>query len=156
MSCPFPSFVLRNLAFTEATCDALPDVATYLTRFGFENITVVTEDDYVLEMAHVTTDFNGDPSDNVGRKGPLLVIHDQDTDGTSFLENFDNFEPRLVTTFFNDGWDLYIANMRGTKPSRKHNTFDPDGTGADGAADYWNFDISTQAEFDVPAMVNAI
>ena len=107
-------------------------------------------------MAHITTDSNGDPSPNAGAKGPLLVIHDQDTDGTSFLENYDQFEPSLVSQFFDLGWDLYIANMRGTKPSRKHNTFDPDGSGANGAADYWNFDVSTQAEFDVPAMINAI
>ena len=46
--------------------------------------------------------------------------------------------------------------MRGTKPSREHVALDADGEGDLGAAAYWDFDVATKAEFDVPAMINAI
>ena len=144
MSCPIASAFVSIRPFTEEACNALPDMSLYLAQyFGFENIEVTTDDGYILQMAHITTDELGNESVNAPLKGPLLMIHDQDTDGTSYLEKYDFFERDLVGQYFNDGWDIYMANMRGTKPSRLHTTFDPDGTGANGAADYWNFDLST-------------
>ena len=51
---------------------------------------------------------------------------------------------------------MYLGNMRGTIYGRSHTTFDPDASGPDGAADFWNFDESARATKDVPAMISTI
>ena len=57
---------------------------------------MITDDGYILQMAHVTTDENGEIGAAQGSKGPLLLVHDAYTDGTSYLEGYDKDEDNLV------------------------------------------------------------
>ena len=116
----------------------------------------MTDDGYILQMAHVTSDASGDPGPNAGFKGPLLLIHDNWTDARSYLYNNSEEDENLVVQLYDEGWDVYLANMRGTKYGRTHTTFYADGRGANGAADFWDFDMFDRATKDVPAMINTI
>lgn len=118
-----------------------------------EDVKATTNDGYELTMAHITSDEEG----NLATKGPLLLLHDQKRDGRSFFTYYDTFSDPLTQRLFDDGWDLWIANTRGTKYSRTHTSLDADGADeATGAKAYWNFDTTTVAAQDVPAMINKI
>ena len=107
-------------------------------------------------MVHITSDGSGNPGPNAGTKGPLLLLHDNWTDARSHLYDNSQAGENLVVQLYDEGWDVYLANMRGTKYSRKHTTLNADGPNANGAADYWDFDMNDRATKDVPAMINKI
>lgn len=56
-----------------------------------------------------------------------------------------------VRAYQEAGFDVYIANRRGTAPSRTHETLN-----ADTDADYWNWSMDEVAIYDIPAMINKI
>ena len=56
-----------------------------------------------------------------------------------------------VRVYQEAGFDVYIANRRGTKPSRTHDTLN-----ADSNAEYWNWSMDEVAIYDIPAMINKI
>lgn len=52
---------------------------------------------------------------------------------------------------FQEGFDVWLGNNRGTMNSRRHTTLDPDVDEA-----FWNFSHHEFAIYDIPAMVKKI
>ena len=95
-------------------------------------------------MVHITGDENGAGIPSSPDKSPLLLVHGLNTDGLIWFERNDPFKTALPMQLFDAGYDVYIANLRGTEGSRGHDTLDPDDLDdlVNGAAAYWDFDAS--------------
>ena len=61
-------------------------------------------------------------------------------------------KPALPVRLFQEGFDVWLGNNRGTRLSRKHETLDAD----EDAGAYWDFSHHEFAEFDVPQMTRKI
>ena len=134
---------------SQADCEALPLYASLISEVGvgnyaWEKIDLTTEDGYQLTMVHITGDENGAGSPSSPDKSPLLLVHGLNTDGLIWFERNDPFKTALPMQLFDAGYDVYIANLRGTEGSRGHDTLDPDDLDdlVNGAAAYWDFDAS--------------
>jgi len=108
-------------------------------------------------------------SSTFGKNGPVLLHHGFSVDGLSWLA----FDPNNLTgdptdptflpqTLYDEGYDVYIVNARGTKYSLGHTDFDYNNGDSvadnvdDGAVAYWNWGIDEAATIDVPAMIDEI
>ena len=79
--------------------------------------------------------------------GPLLLHHGRFGDSSEWFENpADSLPARLREA----GYDVYLTNKRGTKPSRTHATLDPN------TAAYWNFTYDQIANNDLTASVSGV
>ena len=162
--CGMPEW-LAVLAPATAFSLAILAEGSALSRYDFE-----TSDGYILTMVRFGTRVST-PIDaaNVGKKGPVLLHHGLRTDGLSWL----NIDPTgltgvladpvfLAQTLYDEGYDPWIVNARGTTYSLEHTDFDYSGTDsvadavADGAVDYWNWGVDEAATIDVPAMIDEI
>ena len=68
------------------------------------------------------------------------------TDSISWFDMSDMNKPALPVRLFQEGFDVWLGNNRGTRLSRKHETLDAD----EDAGAYWDFSHHEFAEFDVP------
>ncbi|CAL8131315.1 unnamed protein product [Orchesella dallaii] len=57
----------------------------------------------------------------------------------------------LAFTLVNAGYDVWLANSRGTTPSKKHRHYD-----ADKDLDYWDFGSVELSQLDLPQMIDLI
>ena len=115
--------------FSEADCDALPAFADYMLNedenYQWELVNTTTDDGYDLSMVRITGDENGDACP--GDKGPVLILHGLPRDATSMLFNKSLTYPNRLC---DEGYDVYLANFRGTPGSRAVTAdgVDPDDT----------------------------
>ena len=143
--------------FSEADCDALPGFADYMLNedenYQWEVVNTTTDDGYGLSMVRITGDENGDACP--GDKGPVLILHGFPRDATSMLFNGSFTYPNRLC---DEGYDVYLANFRGTPGSRTVTAagVDPDDTTPSVQQEWWNFDDVTIGKQDVPAFVNQI
>jgi len=96
---------------------------------------VTTSTDYILTMVRISGDSAGTP--NADNKGPILLVTGATGDGLSWFDANDPTSPVLPERLFDDGYDVWFVNRRGTTHSKGHVTLD-----ADAAADaeaYWNW-----------------
>lgn len=133
---------------------------------AFDRHIVTTTDGYELTLIRIRKGSSSSlDDDEVGSNGPVLLHHGLYADGLAWLARdlnspFDIGEPNyLPETLFENKYDVWIANARGTFYSRGHATLNPDENDPailDGAAEYWNFGIDEAALIDIPAMINEI
>ena len=109
---------------------------------------VTTTDGYQLTMKHIIGDANGDPFD--APLGPILLVHGQFTDSAAWFNRSDDDEVALPIALANLGYDVFIANLRGTEWSKTHENADIT------SQDYWDFTIKEIAEYDIPTFVSTI
>ena len=143
--------------FSEADCNRLPVFADYMLyedeNYQWELVDTTTDDGYSLSMVRITGDENGDACP--GDKGPVLILHGLPRDATSMLFNKSLTYPNRLC---DEGYDVYLANFRGTPGSR---TITADGVNPEENTlsvqkEWWNFDDVTLGKQDVPAFVNQI
>lgn len=136
----------------EATCDVNPWFAEIVNTTGnnkYEAVEVTTADGYILNMFRFTGGPDGDPIP--GHGSPVLLVHGEAGDSTSWFNGIVD-APQVPSTLFEQGWDVYLSNRRGTYASRTHETLDPDTD----AAQYWDFSQDEVGKEDIPAMVSGI
>lgn len=126
-----------------------PNNATKIDRLSFielatkygrtsEEFDVVTEDGYILRLFRL--------------KGlqskPVLLWH-------GFLDSGDTFilRGKLSTSvqLAEAGYDVWVANSRGNRYSRRHVSLDPDRD-----EEYWDFSFHEIGYYDVPAVIDFI
>ena len=86
---------------------------------------------------------------NHGSKGPILLLHGYTSGAITWFKRSDESLPVIASQLYEEGYDVWLGNSRGSRYSRKHDYLDPD------LEDeyYWDFDFNDMAENDVPAMV---
>lgn len=91
-----------------------------MDQFGYtwEPFTITTEDGYLLTTFHILENINKSVTKNESYM-PVMVMHGQQCDSCSWLAWADDLTP-LPLQLFNDGFDVWMANNRGTKYSHDH------------------------------------
>ncbi|XP_023946661.2 lipase 1-like [Bicyclus anynana] len=99
---------------------------------------VVTEDGYILAVYRLP---------GKGRI-PVLLVH-------GFMDSSDTFLIRgntsLAIYLANKGYDVWLANTRGNRYSRRHKTLNPDKDPA-----FWQFSFHEMGYYDLPAVIDTI
>ncbi|KAI1286420.1 Triacylglycerol lipase 2 [Halotydeus destructor] len=109
--------------------------------FFCEESEVTTQDGYLVTVNRL---HNG--SQDGGRsKYPVMLVHGNKTSGVMWLvmdtrgqcrqSGQDECDISLAYTLANQGFDVWIVSMRGSRPSRRHVSLDPE------SAKYWDFSM---------------
>ncbi|KAG9455103.1 hypothetical protein H6P81_008007 [Aristolochia fimbriata] len=130
------------IAETEASpADSEGICASLVKPNGYEceEHQVTTEDGYILSLQRMPEGRTG----SGGTKGPVLLQHGLIMDGITWLLN--SPDQSLAYILADVGYDVWIANSRGTKWSRGHTSLSPDDPA------YWDWTWDALVEFDLPA-----
>jgi len=124
----------------------------FITDNGFriENHTVTTEDGYILCLSRLSRplDVKPDESEVCPPKPVALFVHGLLCRGEHWC--FIEADKGLPYKLFEEGYDCWLANLRGSPLSRGHVSL----TTKDRS--YWDFTFHEMGVFDLPAIVNHI
>ena len=101
----------------------------------------MTTDGNTVMMTRMTSGFGGNPSPGQGEKGPLLLLHGEDTDGLAWFERDAGIS--LPFQLHGKGYDVWVGNKRGTQYAPLS------------GSDQWEFDHDEVAE-DATSMITTI
>ncbi|XP_010524257.1 PREDICTED: triacylglycerol lipase 2 isoform X2 [Tarenaya hassleriana] len=106
---------------------------------------VTTRDGYILNMQRIP---EGRVSNGKTTRQPVLIQHGVLVDGMTWLLN--PAEQNLPLILAEEGFDVWIANTRGTRFSRRHNFLNPD------EPTYWNWSWDELVTYDLPAFFDYV
>ncbi|CAB3397353.1 unnamed protein product [Caenorhabditis bovis] len=118
-------------------------------HFGYKSHVhiIQTLDDYIIEVNRFPCKQNEDCE--VPSKRPVVLMqHGLLSDSFCWIPNMPSQSPGFV--FADAGFDVWIANSRGTPQSQKHIGFGPEDNR------FWNFTWQQMSEFDLTATVDYI
>ncbi|KAJ7964768.1 Lipase [Quillaja saponaria] len=128
-------------AATDGICSSM------VKKHGYtcEEHLVTTQDGYILSMQRIPVGKSGGMA---GNKLPVLLQHGLLMDGITWLL----LPPQQSLAFLlaDDGFDVWLANTRGTKYSRQHTSLTP------GDPDYWNWSWDELVKYDLPATIQYV
>ncbi|XP_076924451.1 triacylglycerol lipase 2-like [Bidens hawaiensis] len=105
---------------------------------------VTTKDGYILSMQHIRGGRGGTKPD----KPPVLLQHGVLMDGGTWVLN--SPDESLAFILADNGFDVWIANTRGTNFSRGHTSLGP----SDPA--YWEWSWDELVAYDLPASIQFV
>lgn len=108
--------------------------------YNCQEFEVKTEDGYILSMQRIPYGRLGGGQQN---RQPVLIQHGVLVDGTTWFLN--QPEDNLPCILADNGFDVWIANTRGTRFSRKHVSLDSSRPA------YWNWSWDELVAYDLPA-----
>ncbi|KAL6143958.1 hypothetical protein ACLB2K_054653 [Fragaria x ananassa] len=115
---------------------------------------VTTEDGYILGLQRIP--YGKSNNNSTAQKLPVLLQHGLTMDGGAWLLNPP--DQALAFILADKGFDVWLANARGTKASRGHNslsTYDPVKPLLLQMA-YWEWTWDQLAAYDLPAFFNYV
>ncbi|XP_008788885.2 triacylglycerol lipase 2-like [Phoenix dactylifera] len=122
---------------TNGTCKSRVEIYGY----ECEEHTVTTEDGYILSMQRIPNGRSGSPTS--ASKTPVLLQHGLLMDGITWLLN--SPDESLGYILADNGYDVWIANTRGTIYSLGHTSLSPDDSA------YWDWSWDELVAYDLPA-----
>ncbi|KAK7393830.1 hypothetical protein VNO78_22394 [Psophocarpus tetragonolobus] len=105
---------------------------------------VTTEDGYILNLQRIPAGRSGDKAD----KPAVLLQHGIFSDASTWLAN--SPDESLGFILADNGYDVWLANVRGTKYSSGHTSPNPTHTV------YWDWSWDELASYDLPAFVQYV
>ncbi|KAG5000431.1 hypothetical protein JHK87_021503 [Glycine soja] len=105
---------------------------------------VTTEDGYILSLQRIPVGRSSNNTD----KPPVLLQHGIFCDALTWLVN--SPDESLGFILADNGYDVWLANTRGTKYSNRHISLDPDDMA------YWDWSWDELASYDLPAFVQYV
>lgn len=114
-----------------------------ISKFGYksESYKVITADGYILTLYRIKSNSYGDH-----KKSPCLLIHGFTESALEFLRLKNESLPFILA---NNGYDVYIGNLRGTKSS-SHLRYDRN------SSKFWDYSWHEMGIYDLPAIINFI
>ena len=90
--------------------------------YAWRSYGALTDDGYILRMFRILGSHNKRKRERKypQEKGPLLLIHGFSTDSITWMAKSDQEALTIGSQLFEEGYDVWFANMRGTRRSRKH------------------------------------
>ncbi|XP_076632128.1 lipase 3 [Colletes latitarsis] len=125
----------------------LPTPSQRVQKFGYiaETYEVVTEDGYILNMHRIEGSKKSPKSNN---KPPVLLVHGlMDCSATWVIACP---EKGLGYILADQGYDVWLGNVRGNRYSRKHVKYSTKDK------NFWMFSWHEIGVFDIPAMIDYI
>ncbi|XP_065074236.1 lipase 1-like [Ochlerotatus camptorhynchus] len=125
--------------------DGILSVPDLISKYGYEveNHAVATEDGYELTMFRILPQQPPDTS-----KLPVLMVHGLLGSSADFIIIGPNNS--LAYLLSDNGHEVWLANARGTRYSKKHSTLSLD------SKEYWDFSWHEIGYYDLPAMIDYI
>ncbi|XP_050382154.1 triacylglycerol lipase 2 [Argentina anserina] len=122
-------------------CESLVTVHGYKCQ----EIFVTTADGYILNVQRIPAGRNGGGG---AGKPPVIIQHGVLVDAATWLLN--SPDKNLPLILADDGYDVWMANTRGTRFSRRHTTMD--------ARDpkFWDWSFDELVADDLPAVFNYV
>ncbi|KAI3991473.1 hypothetical protein MKX01_016304 [Papaver californicum] len=117
--------------------------AVTIHGYKCQEFNVSTEDGYVLSLQRISEGRSGRGNGDGKIKQPVLLQHGLLVDGMSWFLN--SVDQSLGFILADSGFDVWVANTRGTRYSRAHATLDASHPA------YWNWSWDEIVEFDLPA-----
>ncbi|CAG9808257.1 unnamed protein product [Chironomus riparius] len=119
------------------------DTLDVIKKFGFsaESYRFKTADGYLLTMQRIFPNNNGHT-----KKAPCLIMHGIFSLSLQFLQLQND---SLAFLLANSGYDVFLANARGTKYS-SHATYSKN------SSQFWNFSHDEIGYYDLPAMIDTV
>ncbi|PON39299.1 Serine aminopeptidase [Parasponia andersonii] len=135
----------QSYAFKPSEDDGICSSMVEKQGYVCEEHTVTTQDGYILSIQRIPA---GRPEEKAESKLPVLLQHGLLMDGVTWLL----LPPHqsLALLLADNGFDVWIANTRGTKYSRGHVSLSPD----DGP--YWNWSWDELVAYDLPATLQYV
>ncbi|XP_044748342.1 lipase 3-like [Coccinella septempunctata] len=126
------------------------NISQLLKRHGypFEAYTVVTEDGYMLGLHRIPFGVHNKSTES--GKPVALLVHGLMSQSIDFLNN--EPEHSLGLLLADQGYDVWLINLRGNTHSRRHITLDPDVD----KAKFWDFSWHESGIYDLPATIDLI
>ncbi|KAK0590147.1 hypothetical protein LWI29_023230 [Acer saccharum] len=109
--------------------------------YACEEHTVTTQDGYILSLQRIPVGQSGGVP---GKKPPVLLQHGLVSDAASWL--LLPPDQALVFVLADNGFDVWLANTRGTKYSHGHAYLSGDDSG------YWGWSWDELVTYELPAM----
>lgn len=111
---------------------------------------VTTADDYILTMYRLPKTYAESQSQtkSAAEKPVVLLQHGLLDSSFTFVSNFRN--QSLAFVLADAGYDVWLANNRGTTWSREHLTYTDDDD------EFWEFSWEDMGKYDLPAEINYI
>ncbi|KAK4483219.1 hypothetical protein RD792_010401, partial [Penstemon davidsonii] len=106
---------------------------------------VKTDDGYILSVQRIPEGRTGGGGSN---RQPVLLQHGVMVDGMTWLLN--SPEQSLAMILADNGYDVWISNIRGTRFSRRHVTYDPSNP------EYWNWTWDDLVTHDLPSVIELV
>ncbi|XP_038999675.1 triacylglycerol lipase 2-like [Hibiscus syriacus] len=121
--------------------------ATSVTIHGYkcQEHQAETKDGYILSMQRIPEGRNGGAGNT---KQPILIQHGVLVDGMAWLLN--SPQENLPMILADKGFDVWIANTRGTRFCRKHVSLDSS------QPEFWNWSWDELVSFDLPAVFDFV
>ncbi|ESR60341.1 triacylglycerol lipase 2 [Citrus sinensis] len=111
-----------------------------------QEIDVTTKDGYILNLQRIP---EGRAAGGVQiKRPPVLIQHGVLVDGLTWLLNPP--EQNLPLILADHGFDVWIANTRGTRFSRRHTSLDPS------QMEFWNWSWDELVAYDLPAVFDHV
>ncbi|XP_063915571.1 lipase 1-like [Zophobas morio] len=143
LSICFLALLFRVLADKENAHLTTPQI---LTKYGYPNEVhhVTTSDGYILALHRIL------PTNNTTSSGKVvLVLHGLFVESSSFVCT--GVEHGLGFILADEGYDVWLGNVRGTPYSRNHTTLNPNRD-----PKFWDFTFHEMGTIDLPTMVDHV
>ncbi|XP_061370264.1 triacylglycerol lipase 2-like [Gastrolobium bilobum] len=140
------SFGTKNVA-VEPSVDGLCASSVTIHGYKCQELEVTTKDGYILSLQRIPqgrAEVNG----RVAKKEPVIIQHGVLVDGMTWFMN--SPEQNLPLILADNGFDVWIANARGTRFSRRHTYLDPSNPA------YWNWSWDEMVTYDMPAIFDYV
>ena len=113
-----------------------------------ESYFVTTEDGYILEMFRIPGKIEEEVTQEK-QKEVLFFQHGILTSADCFVMNTKDKSPAFRAV--EEGYDVWLGNIRGNMHSRSHISLDPNKDGS-----FWDFSFPEHGLYDVTAMINHV
>ncbi|WCJ37482.1 Triacylglycerol lipase 2 [Euphorbia peplus] len=130
---------------TAASDDGICKLMVEKHGYVCQEHTVTTGDGFILSLQRIPEGRSGG---SPGNRVPVLLQHGVLMDGITWL--LLPPEESLAFVLADNGFDVWIANTRGTKYSRAHTSLTPDDPA------FWNWSWDELVAYDLPATVKYV
>ncbi|GER47492.1 lipase, partial [Striga asiatica] len=122
--------------------DGVCSAAVSVHGYKCQEYNVTTDDGYILSVQNIPQGRAGSPGPN---RPPVLLQHGILVDGMTWVLN--SPEQSLAMILADNGFDVWISNIRGTRFSRRHLQLDPDDDD-----EFWDWTWDDLVIHDLPSV----
>ncbi|GMT01711.1 hypothetical protein PENTCL1PPCAC_23885 [Pristionchus entomophagus] len=130
--------------------EAYMDAIDMIRRWGYpaELYDVVTKDGYILDMYRIPHGRFAEANSSCNRPA-ILMVHGMGVTSTEYFMNPPESSPAFILA--DQGFDIFLLNLRGTTYGKRHMTLTPDF-----GSKFWQYTVDEQANYDCTAAIDKV